>query len=174
MGFGYFERLDVEPSYRNQCELVKQNPTVWEGIPFKELVTEMIKGRKKQKGQNGGVWDNPGVIKGRKLFLLQGWRISGRRCLYQRVHPPEQSPGVQQLSERGPQSTGQLCRLVLSFMPVTLWCHLHRVHLLLTQHLPSPSKTNGLFPDTWNHSPVPSVHGNSHRVLDLPWWFLLP
>ena len=23
MGFGYFERLDVEPSYGNQCELVK-------------------------------------------------------------------------------------------------------------------------------------------------------
>ena len=75
-----------------QCELVKQNLTVGEGIPFKELVTEMIKGRKKQKGQNGGVWDNPGVIKGMKLFLLPGLEDLWRRCLHQEGPPSRAEP----------------------------------------------------------------------------------
>ena len=128
-----FRGLLCSPSCISEDWLGKQNPTAGEGVPCRELVTQMIKeGEKSSKGKMVVCETTQGLSKAGSCSYSQGWRTSGRRCLHQRVHPPEQSPGVQQLSESGPQSTCQLCRLVLSFMPVTLWCHLHRVHLLLT------------------------------------------
>lgn len=96
------------------------------------------KSGEKQKQQNGGGWDNPEISKGRKLFPPESREDSGR-CLYQRVHSPEQSSEAWLLSEWGPQgkcldSVDSSC---LSFL--TLFCHLHGVHQLLIKCLPSPS-----------------------------------
>ena len=48
-----------------------------------------------------------------------------------------QKPGCCQSGTIGQVS--RLCGLLLSFMPVTLFCHLHGVHQLLIKCLPSPS-----------------------------------
>ena len=80
-----------------------------------------------------------GLSKAESCSHPQGWRDSGRQSLHQRVHPPQQSPGAG-LSEWGPQSTCPDCRLTLSSVPVTLWCHLHPVHLLLAAAVPTDNQ----------------------------------
>ena len=143
-----FRGLLCSPSCISEDWLGKQNPTAGEGVPCRELVTQMIKeGEKSSKGKMVVLETTQGLSKAGSCCHPQGWRDSGRRRLHQRVHPPEQSPGVG-LSEWGSQSTCPDCRLTLSSVPVTLWCHLHPVHLLLTQQLPSPPTTSGLFLDT--------------------------
>lgn len=54
--------------------------------------------------------------------------------------PPSRAESGSLAAVRGgtAEQMSRLCRLLLSFMPVTLLCHLHCVHLLLTQHLSSP------------------------------------
>lgn len=59
------------------------------------------KSGERQKQQNGDGWDNPEISKGRKLFPPDSQEDSGRRCLYQRVHSPEQSSEAWPLSEWG-------------------------------------------------------------------------
>ena len=117
-----------------------------EGVPCRELVTEVMKeGGKVRKGRTVVHETTQSLAKAGSCSHPQGWRHSGRQRLHQRVHPPEQSPGTG-LSEWGPQSLRPDCRLTLSSVPVTLWCPLHRVHLLLTQHLPSPPSTQWFVP----------------------------
>ena len=82
----------------------------------------------------------------------QVWRDSGRWRLLQRAHPPDQSPEAR-VSEGGPESMCPDCRLTLSFVPVTLWYHLHHVHLLLTQQLPSPPTTQWFVPSCMKPHP---------------------
>ena len=146
--FPWFQGLLCSPSHISEDWLRKQNPTAGEGVPCRELVTQMIKeGEKSSKGKTVVREMTQGLSKVGSCAHPQGWGDSGRRHLHQRVHPPEQSPGAG-LSEWGPQSTRPDCRLTLSSVPVTLWCALHPVHLLLIQQLPSPPTTSGLFPDT--------------------------
>ena len=132
----------------------------------------MIKeGGKSRKGKRVVRETTQGLSKAGSCCHPQGWRDSWKRHLHQRVHPLELSVGAG-LSEWGPQSKRPDCKLTLSSVPVTLWCTLHPVHLLLTQLLPSPPTTSGLFPDTWDHVPAHSVHGNFHKVSDLTWELL--
>ena len=98
---------------------------------------------------------------------VQRWRDSGRRYLHQRVHRPEQSPGTR-LLEWGPQSMCPDCKVTLSLVPVTLWCHLHCVHLILTQHLPSPPSTQWFVPRYMKPHPCTFCTWKLTRCLTFP------
>lgn len=119
---------------------------------------------KKQKMRNKGGWGNPEISNGRTLSHPQGLRDSGRWFFCQRVLLLEQ-PAARLLEEVGTTvHVSRLCGLILSFMPMTLLCHLHRVHLLLMWCLSSPPMNSCVFPDAYNHSPAPSAPANSHEV----------
>ena len=125
-----------------QCGLVRKT----EPHHGRGSVTEVMKeGGKVRKGRTVVHETTQSLAKAGSCSHPQGWRDSGRRHLHQRVHPPERSPGAR-LSEWRPQSSCPDYRLTLSSMPVTLWCPLRPVHLLLTQHLPSPPSTQWFVP----------------------------
>ena len=88
-----------------------------------------------KKQQSSGGWASLAISKG---------PTPGLEGLREETPLPE---GLPSRSESGSlaavrvgttEQMSRLCRLLLSFMPVTLLCHLHCVHLLLTQHLSSP------------------------------------
>ena len=145
-----------------------------EGVPCRELVTEVMKeGGKVRKGRTVVHETTQSLAKAGSCSHpraggTQGGSASTRGSTLQ---SRAQEPGCQSGDHRAcvliVDSPCLLCLWLCGAPCIVFTCFWLSTCLPHRQH-------SGLFPDTWNHVPVPSVHGNSHTVPALPWWFLLP